>query len=104
MASLILNLDEVPDAALAGSDAPAVASSQAGALGGNDQPERRGWSVSSADLTQDCVRAGSFTSVAELVEAVTAYLACRNENPKLYKWKADGAKTLAKIQRGSGGS
>ena len=52
-----------------------------------------------ADLTQDCVRAGSFTSVAELVAAVTAYLACRNENPKPYKWKADGAKTLAKIQR-----
>ena len=26
-----------------------------------------------ADLTQDCVRAGSFTSVAELVEAITAY-------------------------------
>ena len=52
-----------------------------------------------ADLTQDCVRAGSFTSVAELVEAITVYLACRNENPKPYKWKADGAKTLAKIQR-----
>ncbi len=52
-----------------------------------------------ADLTQDCVRAGSFTSVAELVEAITTYLACRNENPKPYQWKADGAKTLAKIQR-----
>ena len=26
-----------------------------------------------ADLTQDCVRAGSFTSVAELVEAITVY-------------------------------
>ena len=52
-----------------------------------------------ADLTQDCVRAGSFTSVAELVEAITAYLACRNENPKPYQWKAAGAKTLAKIQR-----
>ena len=52
-----------------------------------------------ADLTQDCVRAGSFTNVAELVEAITAYLAVRNENPKPYKWKADGTKTLAKIQR-----
>ena len=50
-------------------------------------------------VTQDCVRAGSFTSVAELVEAIAAYLACRNESPKPYKWKADGAKTLAKIQR-----
>ena len=45
------------------------------------------------------VRAGSFTSVAELVEAITTYLASRNENPKPYTWKADGAKTLAKIQR-----
>ena len=35
-----------------------------------------------ADLTQDCVRAGSFASVAELVEAITTYLASRNENPK----------------------
>ena len=52
-----------------------------------------------ADLTQDCVRAGSFTSVAKLVEAITAYLASRNENPKPYQWKADGATTLAKIQR-----
>ena len=48
-----------------------------------------------ADLTQDCVRAGSFASVAELVEAIVAYLASRNENPKPYQWKADGAKTLA---------
>ena len=52
-----------------------------------------------ADLTQDCVRAGSFRSVAELVKAITTYLACRNENPKPYQWKADGAKTLAKIRR-----
>ena len=52
-----------------------------------------------ADLTQDCVRAGSFASVAELVEAIVTYLASRNENPKPYQWKADGAKTLAKIQK-----
>ena len=45
------------------------------------------------------MRAGSFTSVAELVEAITAYLATRNENPKPYQWKADGATTLAKIQK-----
>ena len=52
-----------------------------------------------ADLTQDCVRAGSFTSVTELVKAITTYLAYRNETPKPYKWKAEGAKTLAKIRR-----
>ena len=52
-----------------------------------------------ADLTQDCVRAGSFRTVSELVDEITAYLAHRNENPKPYQWKADGAKTLAKIHR-----
>ena len=52
-----------------------------------------------ADLTQECVRAGSFTSVSELVDAITAYLVSRNEHPKPYQWKADGATTLAKIQR-----
>lgn len=52
-----------------------------------------------ADLTRDCVRAGSFRTVSELVEEITGYLAHRNENPKPYQWKADGAKTLAKIHR-----
>ncbi len=52
-----------------------------------------------ADLTQDCVRAGSFRRVSALVEEITAYLADRNENPWPYRWKADGAKTLAKIHR-----
>ena len=52
-----------------------------------------------ADLTEDCVRAGSFASVAQLVEAITAYLAERNARPKPYRWKADGHEVLAKIQR-----
>ena len=52
-----------------------------------------------ASVLPDCVRAGSFRSVSELVEEITAYLAHRNENPKPYRWKADGAKTLAKIHR-----
>ena len=52
-----------------------------------------------ADLTQDCVRAGSFRTVSELVDEITAYLVHRNENPKPCQWKADGAKTLAKIHR-----
>ena len=52
-----------------------------------------------ADLTEECVRAGSFTSVAQLVETITVYLAERNANPKPYRWKADGKEILAKIQR-----
>ena len=50
-----------------------------------------------ADLTQDCVRAGSFASLQELTDAITTYLAERNENPKPYKWKASGKEILAKI-------
>jgi DDE superfamily endonuclease len=46
-----------------------------------------------ADLTGDVIRAGSFTSVNELVRDIKAYLAERNANPKPYKWKAAGAKS-----------
>ena len=52
-----------------------------------------------ADLTEDCVRAGSFASVKELTDAITAYLAERNENPRPYKWKASGKEILEKIHR-----
>ena len=52
-----------------------------------------------ADLTEECVRPDSFTSVAQLVETITVYLAERNANPKPYRWKADGKEILAKIQR-----
>ena len=52
-----------------------------------------------SDLTQDVIRGGSFTSVAELVEAITGYLEERNLNPKPYVWKQKGQDILAKIQR-----
>ena len=45
------------------------------------------------------IRSGSFTSVAELVADMNAYLAERNANPKPYKWAAKGEEILAKIQR-----
>ena len=51
------------------------------------------------DLTQDVVRHGSFTSVRELVEAIDAYLAEHNLNPKRYVWRKSGQEILAKIQR-----
>lgn len=51
------------------------------------------------DLSQDVIAAGSFRSVPELKRAIFNYLAERNEAPKRYVWKADGAKILAKIQR-----
>ena len=52
-----------------------------------------------ADLTEECVRDGSFTGVRQLVQAIEQYLAARNEEPKRYVWRAEGEKILAKIQR-----
>jgi len=49
------------------------------------------------DLTGDVIRAGSFTSVNELVRDIKAYLAERNANPKPDKWKAAGAEILSQI-------
>jgi transcriptional regulator with XRE-family HTH domain len=51
------------------------------------------------DLTVDCVRDGSFTSVGELVESIEKYLALRDLEPKRYVWKAEGKAILEKIQR-----
>jgi len=52
-----------------------------------------------ADLTGDVIRAGSFTSVNQLVRDINAYLTQRNADPKPYVWRADGAGILAKIKR-----
>jgi transposase len=52
-----------------------------------------------ADLTNDVVRDGSFTSVRQLVRDIEAYLAERNLSPKRYKWRAEGEEILKKIQK-----
>jgi transposase len=52
-----------------------------------------------ADLTNDCIREGSFQSVQELVDAIEEYLAARNENPKRYVWRAKGEDILRKLAR-----
>ena len=46
-----------------------------------------------ADVTADCIPAGSFTGVKELAEAIATYTAERNRNPRPYKWKASGERT-----------
>ena len=51
------------------------------------------------DLTVDVVRDGSFASVGELVEAINAYLAEHNLDPKRYVWRKSGERILASIQR-----
>jgi hypothetical protein len=50
-------------------------------------------------LTDDVVREGSFASVRELVTAIDVHLAHHNLSPVPYRWKADGAAILGKIQR-----
>lgn len=50
-------------------------------------------------LTDDVVRDGSFTSVKQLVDAINVHLAYHNLKPTPYRWKADGATILAKIQK-----
>lgn len=50
-------------------------------------------------LTDEVVREGSFTSVAELVTAINIHLAHHNLKPTPYRWKADGATILEKILR-----
>ena len=52
-----------------------------------------------ADLTQDCVREGSFRSVKQLIEAIEEFLEVRNEEPKRYIWRAKGEDILRKIEK-----
>ena len=50
-----------------------------------------------ADITDECIREGSFSSVRELVRDIELYMAQRNLNPKRYVWKAGGEAILRKI-------
>jgi transposase len=50
-------------------------------------------------LTDEVVREGSFASVGELVTAINVHLAYHNLRPVPYRWKAQGAAILEKIQR-----
>ncbi len=51
------------------------------------------------DLTEDVVRAGSFSSARELVRVMETYLAERNLSPQRYVWRKKGEEILAKISR-----
>jgi transposase len=50
-------------------------------------------------LTDEVIREGSFASVGELVAAINVHLAHHNLKPTPYRWKAEGAAILEKIQR-----
>lgn len=51
------------------------------------------------DLSQRRLRRGVFTSVAELITAIQAYLAHHNRNPKPFIWRAQPDTILAKVAR-----
>ncbi len=46
----------------------------------------------------DTIGEGSFTSVRELADTISAILADHNANPKRYVWTAKGEDILRKIQ------
>jgi transposase len=52
-----------------------------------------------ADITQECIRDGSFESVPRLEKAIHTYIDERNKNPIPYRWVADGVSILEKINR-----
>jgi hypothetical protein len=52
-----------------------------------------------ADITQDCIRDGSFESVRQLEQSIHDYIGARNEDPKPYRWVAEGKSILEKINR-----
>ena len=51
------------------------------------------------DLTEKCIRRGSFNSVAHLEAAIWKYIDNSNESPKPFRWKASPTDILAKVSR-----
>ena len=51
------------------------------------------------EITRDCIRDGSFSSVASLEKAIDDYIGVCNERPKRFVWKADGEDILRKINK-----
>ncbi len=51
------------------------------------------------ELTQKAVRRGAFVSVADLIQAIEAFLAAWNENPKPFVWTAEVEAIVEKIER-----
>ena len=50
-------------------------------------------------ITDQRIRRGVFRSVAELIEAINAYIAEHNRDPKPYVWTAKAEQILAKVKR-----
>lgn len=51
------------------------------------------------ELTDKAVRRGAFVSVADLIQAIEAFLGAWNEDPKPFVWTAQVEEIMAKIAR-----
>ncbi len=51
------------------------------------------------ELTEKCVRRGSFASVPALTQAIEEYLAASNDQPRPFVWKATAEAILAKVNK-----
>lgn len=52
------------------------------------------------ELTDKRLRCGAFTSVADLIDAITIWAKHWNSDPKPFIWKASAEDIIAKVQRG----
>ena len=52
------------------------------------------------DLTDKAIRRGAFASVEELIDAINAYVATWNTEPKSYAWRKTAQQILEKVARG----
>jgi transposase len=52
------------------------------------------------ELTDKAIRRGVFGGVPELIEAIDAYLAAHNDDPKPFVWTASAESILEKVRRG----
>jgi transposase len=51
------------------------------------------------EITDKRIRRGVFRSVPELVDAIMAYIAAHNENPKSFQWTAKAEHIIEKVRR-----
>jgi len=51
-------------------------------------------------LSDKAIRRGIFHSVPDLIDAIQAYLAADNDNPKPFQWTATAEQILEKVRRG----
>jgi hypothetical protein len=52
------------------------------------------------ELTDKRLRRGVFTNVPELIEAITTWGACWNDDPKPFIWHTSADEIIEKVQRG----